>query len=708
MATLTLDNNPLVRFIGQNRGLLFPLCAAALIFVILIPLPTIALDFLLLTNILLTTIVLMTVMYIRAPLEFSSFPSLLLALTLFRLVLNTATTRLILANGSQGTAAAGHVVEAFGSFVAANSLVVGVIIFLIVTVIQFIVITKGATRIAEVAARFTLDGMPGKQMAIDADLNAGLIDEAEARRRRTEIARESDFFGAMDGASKFVRGDAIAGIIITFINILGGLYVGMVDHGLGLAQSLEIYTKLTIGDGLASQIPAFIVSVAAGMLVTRSTGQTNMGEEVLGQLLSKPVALLVAAGFLLVLTLTPLPKVPLLTMAAGSGLMAYMLRRTQATAAAARLTDERARERAKPVKIESHLAVDPLELQVGYALVRLIDRARGGDVLDRIANLRKQIATDLGLVVPPVRIRDNGELAPSEYVVLLRGQPIARGQLYPDQVLAIDSGLAAQALAGHEVREPAFGLRAWWIAPAQRETAERLSYTVVEPSGVLATHLTELVRRHAAELLTRADVQNLLDTLKQRNAGLVEEVVPALLKTGEVQKVLQALLRERVPIRDLETILETLGDWAPRTKDLEILSEYVRNALARTICGQYKDAQGTLHVLTLDPATEDYIQANIQRLEHGSTLTIPPDKQAELAARVRQQAEAAAPAAGGAALALLCSPQVRLWVRRILEPLLPHMPVLALNEVARGIDVQAHGVVSIEVQRADVPSPVLA
>ncbi len=690
------------------QGLGAPLIVIMMLAMVVIPLPPMALDMLFTFNIAFGLVVLLVSIYALRPLDFTVFPTILLVATLLRLALNIASTRVVLLEGHTGTAAAGKVIEAFGDFVIGGNYAVGLVVFAILVIINFVVVTKGAGRVSEVSARFTLDAMPGKQMAIDADLNAGLIDEGEARRRRTEIARESDFFGAMDGASKFVRGDAIAGIIITFINILGGLYVGMVEHGLGLTQSLEIYTKLTIGDGLASQIPAFIVSVAAGMLVTRSTGQTNLGEEVLGQLLSKPVALLVAAGFLLVLTLTPLPKVPLLTMAAGSGLVAFMLRRTQTTAAAARLTDERARERAKPAKIESHLTVDPLELQVGYALVRLIDRTRGGDVLDRVANIRKQIASDLGLVVPPVRIRDNGELAPSEYVVLLRGQPIARGQLYPDQVLAIDSGLASQALAGHEVREPAFGLRAWWIAPEQRETAERLSYTVVEPSGVLATHLTEIVRRHAAELLTRADVQNLLDHLKQRNPGLVDEVVPGLLKAGEVQKVLQALLRERVPIRDLETILETLGDWAPRTKDLEILTEYARNALARTICGQYKDAHGTLHVLTLDPATEDYIQANIQRLEHGSTLTLPPDRQAELAARVRQQAESAAAAAGGAPLALLCSPQVRLWVRRMLEPLLPQMPVLALNEIARGIEVQAHGVVSIEVQRADVPSPVLA
>ncbi len=697
MATAaSLDTNPIFAFLARNRGLIFPCGAAALIFVILIPLPTMVLDFLLTLNILISTVVLMTVMYIRTPLEFSSFPSLLLAATLLRLVLNTATTRLILSNGGDGTAAAGRVVEAFGLFVASNSLAVGIIIFLIITIIQFVVITKGATRIAEVAARFTLDGMPGKQMAIDADLNAGTIDEVEARRRRKEIAQEADFFGAMDGASKFVRGDAIAGIIITFVNILGGFYVGLVEHNLGFLQSLEVYTKLTIGDGLASQIPAFVLSVGAGMLVTRSTGQTNMGEEVLGQLLAKPTALILASGFLGVLMLTPLPKPPLFVLAFGALSLALVLRRSGASAARARVADEQARERAKPQKIESQLGLDALELQVGLGLVRLVDRGRGGDLLDRIAALRKQIATDLGLVVPPIRIRDNATLEMNRYAVLLRGQEIARGEIFPDMALAIDSGVASTTLPGIETREPAFGLRAWWVAADQREQAEQASFTVVEPTGVVATHVTEIIKRHAPDLLTRADTHHLLDHLKQRNAALVDEVVPGLLKAGDVQRVLQNLLRERVPIRDLETILEALGDWAPRTKDAEILTEYARNALARTICAQHKDAAGVLHCVTLDPATEDYLAANVQRSEHGAALAIPPQRQTDLATRLRRAIEQGAGGAAGATIAVLCSPPVRLWVRRIIEPILPQTPVLGLNEVVRGVDVQAHGVVSLE------------
>ena len=703
-----LDNHPITLFIARHRGLLFPCAAAALIFVILIPLPTWVLDFLLISDVLLATIVLMTVMYVRAPLEFSSFPSLLLAATLFRLVLNTATTRLILTNGQAGTDAAGQVIHTFGTFIAGNSLAVGVIIFLIITVVQFVVITKGATRIAEVAARFTLDGMPGKQMAIDADLNAGLIDETEARRRRRQITDEADFYGAMDGASKFVRGDAIAGLVITLVNILGGLYVGMVEGGMGVMNCLSVYTKLSIGDSLAAQIPAFLLSVAAAMLVTRSTGQTNMGEEVIGQLASRPIALLGAAAFLGVLMLTPMPKVPLLTMAGGCGTLAWFVRQNQVSQANRLAGEQQAKERTKPQQIETHLAVDALELQIGFGLVKLVDRARGGDTLDRIAALRKQMAIDLGLIVPPIRIRDNSEIAPNRYLVLLRGQEIAGGELFPDQVLAIDSGLAGQRLSGMEIREPAFGLKAWWIQPDDRERAESLNYTVVEPTGVLATHLTELIKRHAAELLTRADTQRLIDALKQRNATVVEEVVPNVLKVGEVQRILQNLLRERVPVRDLEAILEALGDWAPKSKDPEILTEYARNALARTICSQYKDAHGVIHCVTLDPASEDYLAANIQRVDSGSVLLLPPERQSEIATRTREVIEAAGPAAAGATIVLLCSPQVRVWLRRIIEAVLPQTPVLALNEIARGIDVQAHGVVSFGSQPADIQSTVNA
>ncbi|MGE3180162.1 MAG: flagellar biosynthesis protein FlhA [Phycisphaerae bacterium] len=691
-----LAKHPAMIFVQRNRALLFPAAAAALIFVILIPLPTFLLDYLLVFNIVTTTIVMLTVMYLRSPLEFSSFPSLLLALTLLRLVLNTATTRLILSNVDGGTEAAGEVVQAFGTFVAGNSLAVGVIIFTIITVIQFVVITKGATRVAEVAARFTLDGMPGKQMAIDADLNAGAIDEKEARRRREAIAAEADFYGAMDGASKFVRGDAIAGIIITFVNILGGLYVGTFEGSLSIVESLEVYTKLSIGDGLSSQVPAFIVSIAAAMLVTRSAGKTNMGEDVIAQVFGKPIALVVAAAFLMVLTVTPLPKFPLITLALGCGMVAYFTNQQQVLAVTQKAAQTRATERAKTPPIESQLSVDALELQVGFGLVPLVDKSRGGDMLDRIGGVRNQMASELGLIVPPVRIRDNSDHKPNEYAVLLRGQEIAAGALHVDRLLAIDSGLGTGKISGINTTEPAFGLPASWIDPGQREKAEQNHYTVVEPAGVLATHLTEIIKANAAELLTRAGVHKLLDHLKQQNAALHDDVIPGLLKVGEVQKVLQGLLRERVPIRDLEAILEVLGDWAPRTKDPEILTEYVRNGLSRTICGMYKGDDDALHCVTIDARTEDFVHASIHRTEVSTSLGLPPARQSEFAAKVREQIDNAAATTSGT-IVVLAAPQIRVWVRRLIEPVLPQTPVLGMNEVARGVEIRAHGVVSLNV-----------
>ncbi len=689
----------------EYRGLALPLLAMSLILVILIPLPTLMLDVLLVANITLSAVVLLTVMYMGGPLEFSSFPSLLLSMTLLRLVLNTATTRLILSNGAQGTAAAGHVIEEFSGFVAGGSLVVGIIIFLIITVIQFVVITKGATRIAEVAARFTLDAMPGKQMAIDADLSAGLIDEAEARRRRENITREADFYGAMDGASKFVRGDAIAGVIITLINILGGMAIGVLQMDMPIGQCLEVFTKLTIGDGLVTQIPAFLISVSAGMLISRSAAKTNMGEELLGQLTARPIALLLAGGFLAVLLLTPLPKIPLLVMGGGVGGIGYLLfgRERKAGEVAAKAKAAKPKE---PEKIESLLNVDVLELEVGYGLIRLVDRKQGGDLLDRISNIRRQIALELGLIVPPIRIRDNVQLEPHHYVIKLRGAALARAELMPGHLLAINSGAVTQPIDGIETKEPAFGLSALWIPESERATAEHRNYTVVEPTSVLATHLTEVLRANAAELLTRQDVSRLVDNLKERSPKLVEEVIPDQLKIGEVQAVLQNLLRERVPIRDLETIVETLGDWAGRTKDPEVLCEYVRNALARTLCEQHRDGHNTIHGITLDPALEDTINAHVERTERGSYLTLPPALANRVISAIRAELENAAVKAGGRYPVILASPQVRQWVRRLIETALPTTAVLGYNEVVRGVNVRTHGMVTVSDGAQNIPSPV--
>jgi len=702
--------SPIVRvasFLHANRGIAFPVLAMSLVLVILIPLPTGVLDVLLLCNITLSAVVLMTVMYMNGPLEFSTFPSLLLSLTLLRLVLNTATTRLILTNADGTTAAAGRVIEEFSTFVAAGSLAVGVIIFVIITVIQFVVITKGATRIAEVAARFTLDAMPGKQMAIDADLSAGMIDEAEARRRRDNITSEADFYGAMDGASKFVRGDAIAGVIITLVNIFGGIYVGMVEKGLGLLECLEVFTKLTIGDGLVTQVPAFLVSIAAGMIVTRTTAKTNMGEELLGQLSSRPIALMLAACFLIVLMFTPLPTAPLLLIAGAIGGIGYLLmgKTKKAAREAEKIQTAKPKE---PEKIENCLTVDPLELEVGYGLIKLVDRKQGGDLLDRIANVRRQIAAEQGIIVPPIRIRDNVNIDPSAYVLKLRGAPIARGELMPGHLLAIDSGTVTEPVHGIDTKEPSFGLPALWIPEEERSLAEHRNYTVVEPTSVLATHLTELVRSHAAELLTRQDVNRLVDHLREESPKLVEEIIPELLKMGEVQAVLETLLRERVPIRDLETILETIGDWAGRTKDADVLAEYARNALARSICEQHVDGEMTIHAVTLDPGLEDTINAHVERGERGSYLTLPPAMANRIVSAVRGELEAAVGKAGGRQPVVLASPQVRQWLRRLIESTLPAVAVLGYNEVVRGVQLRTHGLVTLSDETEDIPSPVHA
>jgi len=686
MAIADVASHRFVSMFAKHRGLLLPVSVLAMILVILIPLPTGIMDLLLLINMTLSGVVLLTVMYIDGPLAFSSFPSLLLGTTLFRLVLNIATTRLILTNGDAGT-----VVATFGGFVARGSLVVAIVIFAIIVVIQFVVITRGATRIAEVAARFTLDGMPGKQMAVDADLNAGTITDEEAKRRRSDITREADFYGAMDGASKFVRGDAIAGIIITFVNILGGIYVGLVQLGLPVAETLRRFTILTIGDGLVSQLPAFIVSVAAAMIVTRSAAKKNLGEELLGQLTSQPIALAMTAGFLLVLGLTPLPKPPLFLLAVSSVAIALLLSKREQVALA-QIAAAKARP-AAPEKVEKHLSPDPMELNVGYGLIRLVDRKQGGDLLDRITNLRRQVAQEMGIVVPPIRIRDDIQLQPNQFQVKLRGLQIGLGEVLPGHLLAIDAGAATERISGVETKEPAFGLPAWWIVEDQRHEAEHRNYTVVEPTSVISTYLTELVRRHAEELLTRQEVNRLLDHLKEHAAKLVEEVIPNVLKPGEVQRVLQSLLRERVPIRDLETILEAVADVAPRTKDTEILGEYARNALARTLCHLHKADDGRIHCITLDPALEQLIAKGLERSEHGTVLTLPPPLQSKIVAAIRSQVEKAGAATRGRPPVLLTAPQIRLWVRKMLEVHLPLVAVLSYNEIVRGFEVESHGMV---------------
>lgn len=686
------------------RGLIVPLGFVLLLGVLLVPLPPVLLDVLISLNISLAVIVLLTTIYLNRALDFSVFPSLLLGTTLFRLVLNIASTRLILtadaSSPQQAMGVAGQVISAFGSFVAGDSLFVGVVLFLIIMIVQFMVVTKGAGRISEVAARFTLDAMPGKQMAIDSDLSAGLIDESEARKRRDEVSREADFFGAMDGASKFVKGDAIAGMIITAINIVGGFAVGAIERGWPAGQSAQVFTKLTIGDGLTSQIPSFVIAIASALIVTRSGSKKDLGEEMTGQIISQPRGLVITAAFLTLLAFTPLPTIPLLGTAVGIGAVAFGLRRA-AKAAQTRQEEQREEDAAAPdaPPVETLLKVDVLELEVGYGLVALIDVNQGGTLLDRISAVRRQLAVETGLVMPPVRIRDNMQLRPGDYRIKIRGNAVAAGDLHPEMLLAMDSGISLGRIEGLPTREPAFGLAAWWIDPAQQSRAEALNYTVVDPTSVLATHITEVVRQHADELLTREEVQNLLEGLKQRTPKLVDDTVPAVIKVGELQKVLQRLLRERVPIRDLESVLEVLADWAPRTKDVDVLVEYVRNGLKRTICQSSAVAgdNGKLRLVcvTIDPALEDVIESYVDRSGGVTTVNMPSRVAQDIGSRIARAVEDGATSTGVTPV-VIASPRVRAVVRDVIEPFTPTTPVLGYNEVLAGVEIESVQLVGAE------------
>jgi len=714
---------PWVHRIGEYRAVVVPVAFVLLLVVIVVPMPPMGMDLLIAANLSLAAIILLTTLYVERPLDFSSFPSLLLATTLMRLVLNIASTRLILSaeadSVQEATAVAGQVIEAFANFVAGGSLVVGLVLFVILIIVQFVVVTKGATRISEVAARFTLDGMPGKQMAIDADLNAGLINEEQARDRRQEISQEADFYGAMDGAAKFVRGDAIAGIIITLVNIGGGFAVGVFEKGWSVRESLDVFTRLTIGDGLVSQMPAFIISIAAGLIVTRSSGRQNLGTELARQLTARTMALSMTAGFIGLMAITPgLPTLPLLVLASLVGSIAYFVRRDQKhqVQVAAQQQQEQKTE-AGPPPVEKLLAVDTMELEVGYGLVKLVDAGQGGDLLERITMIRRQLAGELGLVMPPIRIRDNMQLDPHTYHIKLRGNSVASGQVYPGQFLAMDNGLASETLQGRPTKEPAFGFDAVWIDAGQKQRAEQLNYTVVDPVDVLATHITEVVRTHAAELLNREETNNLITQLREKAPKLADEVIgtkdgekPGPIKPGQLQKVLQNLLSERVPIRDLETIVETLGDWAGRTQDMEVLTEYVRNALRRTICNQYVENEvedvadptrtaPKLYCVSLDPTLEDQISSYIDRGGDGTTMTMPPAVANRITtASVRELQRLIG---AGHQPVVLASPQVRAQVRRLIEPHLPNVAVLGYNEVSKGVEVESVGLVQLDASSPD-------
>ena len=664
---------------------------------LIVPLNPAVLDFLLACSIALSLVVFLVSFYVKEPMEFSVFPTLLLIATVFRLALNISSTRLILSNGNSGTRAAGNIIETFGNFVTGGNVAVGLVIFLILIIINFVVVTKGAGRIAEVAARFTLDAMPGKQMAIDADLNAGLVDEDTARTRRAHVALEADFHGAMDGASKFIRGDAIAGILITGINLVGGLFIGVVQFKLSAADAAQTYSVLTIGDGLVSQVPALIISVSAGMLVTRVSGKGESLQDELGaQLLGSSRVLWVAAGIMVPFALIKGLTVPFLLIASAVAVAAVVARR--ATRREEEAAAENLPEGEEPGELDDPLRpVEVLEMEVGFEIIQLVDERRGGELMQRIARLRRQFARSLGVVVPPIQVRDNMRLDPTSYTILLRGTEIASGELRPGYWLAIDPGgrRDQHPVPGIPGTEPAFGLPALWVKDDDKGRAERSGYTVVDPVTVLSTHLSEIIKNHAPEFLGRQEVQVMLDRVGKTHPRVVDDLVPTLLPLGGVLTVLRNLLREGVSVRDLLTILETLADYAPKSQDADFLTERARQSLGRQIAAQHADERGTIHYISLARPTEELIRGGIQRSPDGSPvqLVLDPLKAQELLRRLGSEIERHA--AGQIMPVLLAAPTIRGAVRRLTERVLPHVAVLSPNELTDRTRLKRLGTVGI-------------
>ncbi|MDR1396155.1 MAG: flagellar biosynthesis protein FlhA [Desulfarculales bacterium] len=677
----------------------------AVLVVMIMPLPTFLLDILLTFSITFALVVLLTSLYSLRPLDFSIFPSVLLVTTLLRLSLNVASSRLILLRGEEGPSAAGEVIHSFGMFVVGGNYVVGMIIFLILALINFIVITKGAERIAEVSARFTLDAMPGKQMAIDADLNSGLIDEDQARTRRAEVSREADFYGSMDGASKFVRGDAIAGMFIILVNILGGLLIGMGQKGMSFAEAGVTYTILTVGDGLVTQIPALVISTAAGILVSRAAGESSMGQEFFRQFTVQPLALGIAGGIIFILGLVPgLPHAPFLLLGGLVLTGAIYLRKEKVKQESEQkeMKQAKAQEAAQagqaqmmsPEQVEALLPLDVMELEVGYGLIPLVDEEQNGDLLDRIRSIRQQLALEMGIVVPPLHVRDNLQLKAGAYSILIKGNEVAHGELMIDYLLAMDPGDAKKAIDGIPTREPAFNLPALWIPVSRREEAQFAGYSVVDISTVIATHLTEIIRSHSEELLGRQEVQKLIDNLSKTAPKPVEEMMRGL-SLGAVQKVLQQLLKERISIRDLLTITETLADYSPMTKDVELLTEYCRQKLARGILkGILGSNNRDLYVLTVDPVVEDVITGGMQQTDQGVYLSLEPDRVQAILNGISALLDKFAPLAQPPVV--LCSPVVRRHLRKTVERFVPTLAVLSHNELVGDINVHSVGTVQMQ------------
>lgn len=681
---------------AQNTDLMMAAGLMIILAVMVVPLPAFMIDLALVFSLAVSILILLVSIYINKALEFSIFPSLLLITTLFRLALNVATTRQILTHGHEGPASAGAMIKAFGHFVIGNNYVIGLVVFVILVIINFIVITKGSGRVAEVAARFTLDAMPGKQMAIDADLNSGTITEAEARKRRREIESEADFYGSMDGASKFVRGDAIAGILITVINVLGGLLIGVMQKGLPVGTAAQYYTMLTIGDGLLAQIPALIISTAAGIVVTRnSRNDDSMGQEMFSQLLINPRAVLASAGVLTLLALTPgLPTLPFLLMGGGLGGIGWFMQRYQQE----QKDEERRRSEEvavspKKENVEMLLPLDMLELEVGYGLINVVESDKSGDLLERISSIRKQFALDLGIIIPRVHIRDNLQLQSGEYRLLIKGNKVGGGILRPDSLLAMDPGNVTERIDGIATKEPAFGLDALWIHPANKENAEIAGYTVVDLPTVMATHLTEIIRAHAFELLGRQEVSSLIDNLKKSHPKVVEELIPEQLSLGSVVRVLQGLLREQVSIRDLRSIFESLADEATRTKDVEVLTEAVRKSLSRSITSKYVTEDGSLSVMTLHPHVEELLANSLLQTEQGTQLVMDPHAAQKLITQIAHTVEdhpeiAAQPI-------LLTSPTSRRHLYKLTSRFIPQLIVLSHNEVSMDANVRSVGTVEL-------------
>ncbi|WP_124997940.1 flagellar biosynthesis protein FlhA [Clostridium tagluense] len=680
--------------IKNNVDVLVAFGVMGIILMIIIPLPPKLLDVIIALNITLAVVILLLTMFTTEVLQFSVFPTLLLITTLLRLGLNISSTRLVLTE-----AYAGDIIEAFGEFVVGGNYVVGIIIFLIIIVIQFIVITAGAGRVSEVSARFTLDAMPGKQMSIDADLNAGAITEEEARARRTKLQDEASFYGAMDGASKFVKGDAIAGIIITMINIFGGIIIGVLMLKMPIAKAATTYVRLTVGDGLVGQIPALLISVASGILVTRSGSTTNLGTQVTAQLTAFPKVIALASVVLLVLAAIPgMPHLVFILLSIATATSAYFLHKDEKDQKIMRIENDEQEnfetENREPENVMSLISVEPMEIEIGYGLIPLADEATGGDLLQRIASVRRQCALEMGIVVQPIRIKDNLQLKTNEYVVKIRGTVIIKGDLMPSMLLCIDPSSEDINIQGINTIEPTFGLPAVWINNDQREDAEIKGLTVVDPTTVMVTHLTETIKTHAFELLGRQETKLLIDSVKEKYNTVVEELIPDLMTIGEVQKVLQSLLKERVAIKDMVTILESLADNSRITKDLEVLTEYVRFSLGRSICNGLVDDNGSITIMTLSPEVENIISSNIQKSLQGSFPAVDPGTTGKILNSIKNNISTIY--FHNNQPVILVSPKIRPAFRKLIEMVFPTICVLSLNEIPNEVEIKTEGVVTLQ------------